>query len=103
MQYLKFVSAAFGAIATFLCFNYGLHNFGGQGWLTIGLSAAPIALAGLGIMQKGMPRWASVVSALSFLIVAMKTTQGESLQNIMMAAAGGLIVAIVMAIKPDKT
>jgi hypothetical protein len=49
-----------------------------------------------------MPRWASIVSAVAFLIVAMKTTE-EPFDNIMMAAAGGLLLAIVLAIKPDAS
>lgn len=52
-----------------------------------------------------MPRWAAVVAAMSFLIAAMKTSGGPDggpFQNVMMAAALGLILAVALAIRPEK-
>ena len=75
---------------------------GGQGIFVLVLCVIPVALVGYGTVKKAMPRWASVVSALSFLLVAMKTTNAP-FDNVMMAGALGLILSIVLAIKTPSS
>jgi hypothetical protein len=104
MRFLKYVILAFSLIALALCLAYGVHSFGGQGWLTLGASALPGVLAALGILVwKGFPRWAGGVCLAAFLLVGMKTSGGnEELQNIMVAGFFGIFPSLALLIKPDR-
>lgn len=64
--------------------------------------AVPIVLGVLSIVQKrGLPRWAGGVSILAFLLAAMWTTE-PPFDNVMMAAALGIILSIILTIRPDR-
>ena len=103
MTYVKYALGGAGILATVLGLVYGVQNAGGQGIFLLVASLLPVALVAFGtVVKPTLPRWAAIVSAVSFLIVAMKTRQGDQLQNIMMVAALGLILAIALAVKPDK-
>lgn len=103
MVYVKYVMMLLGVVAIVLGLSAHITAAGGQGIFVLVLCVVPVALGGLSIAQKrGMPRWASIVSAVAFLVIAMKTTEAP-FDNIMMAAAGGLLLAIVLAIKPDRS
>jgi len=103
MRYVKFAMIAFAAIATILSLMYKAFSYGGQGILVLVLCVIPLALGLFGtVVKPTLPRWAAIVSAFSFLILAMKTTEGDNWQNVMLAAAVGLILAIVLAIRPDR-
>ena len=105
MVYVKYVMVLLALVATVLCFVYSLPAIGTQGYIVIGACAAPLVLGGaFSAMQRSLPRWASVVSALSFALAGMKTSGGDSdLQNIMVAAFFGMILAVVLAIRPDRS
>jgi hypothetical protein len=103
MRYVKFVMIAFAALATILSLMYKAFSYGGQGVLVFILCVVPLALGAFGtFVRHTMPRWASIVSALSFLVLAMKTTEGDDWQNVMLCAAVGLLLAVALAIRPDR-
>ena len=103
MTYVKYVIGGAGILATILSFVYGLHGAGGQGIFVILASLIPVALVAFGtVVKPTMPRWASIVSVVAFLLVAMKTRAGDDLQNIMLVAFLGLLFALALAIKPDR-
>ena len=104
MRYVKLGIAAFGIIGVILSLNYHLLSFGAQGAIVVGACALPVALVAYGtIIESTMPRWAAIVSAVAFLVVAMKTSgDNKDIQNIMMAGAAGLVLAIILAIRPER-
>lgn len=104
MLYVKFALAVFALIGVVLSFVYGLHHVGGHGFLVIGLCALPAVIVSYTVAtRRGMPRWGSIVSALGLILVGMKTSGGgDDLENIMMVGAAGALVAIVLAIRPDR-
>jgi hypothetical protein len=103
MKIVKFVMGGAGILATALSFGYGVHRAGSHGTVVLVGALIPVALVAFGtLMRSTLPRWGAIVSAIAFLIVAMKTRQGEDLKNIMMAAALGLVLAIVLAIRPER-
>jgi hypothetical protein len=80
-----------------------VYSAAGAELIVLGARLVPVLLGGLGtFVVDGMPRWAATMSALAFVIAAMKTSHGSEPQNIMMAAAAGLLVAIALLIKPDR-
>jgi hypothetical protein len=102
MSYVKYAIGAIGIVAAILAIVYGIMSAGGQGIFVLALCLIPAALAAFGtVVVHGMPRWGSIVSALSFALLAMKTREGADFQNIMMMAVLGLLLAVVLAIKPD--
>jgi hypothetical protein len=104
MRYVKFTILGLGALSFVLSISYGALSFGGQGVFLLVTCLLPALLATFGTFVKPtMPRWASFVSALSFLIVGMKTSGGSSdLQNVMLLGFVGLILSLVIAIRPDR-
>jgi hypothetical protein len=104
MKYVKFVIGGASILATALGLAYHLLSAGSQGLVVLVAAILPLALALFGTFARAtMPRWAAVTSAVSFLLVAMKTREGADLQNIMMAAVLGLLAAITLAIRPEET
>lgn len=101
MRYVIYVMVLAGVLALALSVTEHVWTYGGQGYLLLGLCALPVVLGGIAAAQRRCPRWISGVSALAFLVAAMKTTEAP-LDNIMMAAALGLVLAIVLAIRPPR-
>ena len=101
MRYVVYLMVIAGILALAISVTEHIWSYGGQGYLLLGLCALPVALGGIAALQGRCPRWVSVVCAIAFLIAAMKTTEAP-LDNIMMAAALGLVVAIVLAIRPPR-
>jgi len=103
MRFVKFFMMAMGVVGVVLSVVYKLPSYGSHGLIVLGACGVPVALGALGtFVFDGLPRWASAISALAFLVAAMKTSKGEDLQNIMLVAALGVLVAIVLLIKPDR-
>jgi hypothetical protein len=103
MKIVKYLMMVFGLVGVVLSFVYDLPAYGTHGIIVLACCALPVVLAALSFAFTATPRWLSVLSALAFLVAAMKTSSGPSdLQNIMMAAAGGLIAALALAIRPDR-
>ncbi|MBX3156159.1 MAG: hypothetical protein KF773_09180 [Deltaproteobacteria bacterium] len=102
-RYLKFAVAGLSLVGVILGFAYKLTSYGGHGIAVLAACIVPAGLTGLFIAKPPMPRWAAIVSALSLLLAAMKTSGDDTdLNNIMMAAFGGMIAAVVLAIKPER-
>jgi hypothetical protein len=101
---LKYVVAAFSALSAVLALSASILAAGGQGIFVLVLCAIPGALAAAGhFVWHGFPRRAAVGSLVSFLLVGLKTSGGDaSLQNVMVVAFFGMIVALALTIKPDK-
>jgi len=103
VQYVKFALMGFGALAAILGLSASILSFGGHGILVFVCCLVPVGLGAMTLVtKKGMPRWASIVSLVALLVAAMKTSEGSAFENIMMAAAAGMVCALVLAIKPDK-
>ena len=103
MLYAKYAMMVFGLLGAILSMAYGLLSAGGHGIAVLVGCLLPVALGAFSIVKKtGMPRWASIVSAIGLLLAGMKTREGSDLQNIMLVAFFGMILAIALAIKPDK-
>jgi len=103
VRYFKLALLALSAIAVLLCFVYNIFKFGGQGAFTFAMCAGPMGLAGFFTAKPPMPRWASISSAVALLIVGMKTSGDDTdINNIMMAAFFGMIMAVILAIRPER-
>lgn len=105
MRYVKFLVLALGALGVVLSLMYSVLSAGFHGVVVVAGCALPAGLAAYGTFAKPtMPRWAAVVSAISFLIVGMKTTEsGPDIENIMLAAFFGIIVSAILAIRPERS
>jgi len=105
MKFVKFAMIATSLLAVALCFAYDVLSAGSQGVFVLICCLVPGALGAFGtVVRKGIPRWAAIVSVVSFLIVGMKTSgapEGSSLDNLMMVGFLGLLLALVLSIKPD--
>jgi hypothetical protein len=103
MQYAKFIVAALSLVCVALGLSVGLQNLGGQGLFTLIASATPLLLVALALASKRrFGRWMGAVSLIAFLIVGMKTSEAESLENVMVAAFFGMLVALVVLIRPER-
>ncbi len=104
MRYVKFTILGISVLSAILSLAYDALSFGGQGIFLLVACLVPAACAAFGTFVKPvMPRWASLLSVLAFFIVGMKTSGGSSdLQNVMLLAFVGLILGIVLAIRPDR-
>jgi hypothetical protein len=103
MKVVKLVMIALGLLGAILSLAYKLPSYGVHGMIVVVACLVPVALGALGtFVMRGLPRWGSAISALAFLIVALKTSKGDDLQNIMVAAAAGLLSAVALLIKPDR-
>ncbi len=104
MRYVKFSILGISLLSAVLSLSYGALGFGGQGIFLLVSCLTPALLCAFGTFVKpSMPRWAGALSILAFLIVGMKTSGGSSdLQNVMLLAFVGLILSIVITIRPDR-
>jgi hypothetical protein len=103
MRGVKYAMLGLGVLSVLLCLLYNVFQYGGHGVLLFAVCLVPTALAGLSIKLGGMPRWASAVSLVSFLIAGMKTSGGSSsLQNIMVAVFFAMLAALALLILPDR-
>jgi hypothetical protein len=102
MKIVKYVMIALAAVAVILSFVHKLPSYGSHGITVLVTAAIPLAMGIMGTFVKPvLPRWAAIVSALAFIVMAMKTRGGE-LQNLMMIGALGFLVAVALAIRPDR-
>ena len=103
MKIVKYGMMGLGALGVILSFVYKLPSYGTHGIMVVVACLVPLVLGALGTFAfTALPRWASALSALAFLIAAMKTTGGSELQNIMMVAVAGLLAAIALLVRPDR-
>lgn len=104
MRYVKFIVLGIGLLSALLSAVYGAFNLGGAGITVFVACLIPAALSAFGTFVKpAIPRWAAIVSVIAFLVVGMKTSGGSSdFQNVMLLAFLGLILSIVLAIRPDR-
>lgn len=101
MSFVKYLMIATALLAAVLGLAVDVLETSGAIKLLVVL-AAPIVLGVLSIVEKrGLPRWAGGVSIVAFLLVGMRTTE-PSLDNVMMAAFLGLILSIILTIRPDR-
>jgi hypothetical protein len=103
MRVVKYIMMALALVAVILCLVYNVMQYGIHGIAVLVLSLIPLVLGGVSIKMGGMPRWASAVSMVVFLVIGLKTS-GDStdLQNIMVVGFFGLILALALLIIPDK-
>ena len=103
MRNVVWVLLALGIAVIALSFAAGITAFGVQGAIVVACGAIPaIAAAVSGLAKVTFPRWAAAVCVLTFLVAGMKTSDLDSLSNIMMAAFVGAIVSLVLVIKPYR-
>ncbi len=103
MKIVKLIMMALGLLGAALSIVYKLPSYGMHGMIVLVACLVPVLLGGLStFVFNGLPRWAAVISALAFVVAAMKTSKGEELQNIMLAAAAGLLVSVILVIRPDR-
>jgi hypothetical protein len=101
MDKVKYAMMALSAVATVLCFVEGVISAGAHGWILVGACAIPAALGGLSIASgKGLGRGQAIGRLVAFLIAGMKSSGG--LDSIMVTAFFGMLVALVLAIKPER-
>jgi hypothetical protein len=104
MKLVKLFMVGFGLLGAALSIVYKLPSYGTHGLIVLGACLVPVLLGGLGtFVFDSLPRWAAVISALAFVVAAMKTSKGTDLQNIMLASAAGLLVALILVIRPDRS
>ena len=102
MKIVKYVMTALGALAVVLSFVYKMPSYGGHGITVLVAAAIPLAAGIMGtFVRPVLPRWAAIVSALAFIVLAMKTRGGDW-ENLMMLGALGFLVAVALAIRPDR-
>ena len=103
MKLIKLIMVGFGLLGAALSVVYKLPSYGTHGMIVLVACLVPVLLGGLGtFVFDSLPRWAAVISALAFIVAAMKTSKGTDLQNIMLASAAGLLVSLILVIRPDR-
>ena len=103
MRSIKFVIAALSVVCVALGLTVGLQRLGSQGMVTLGAAGVPAVLVGLALaLRWPFGRGLAGGALLAFLLVGMKTSEAEPLQNIMMAAFFGMLAAIVLLIRPER-
>jgi hypothetical protein len=104
MRYVKFIVLGIGLLSALLSAVYGAFDLGGAGITVFVACLIPAALCAFGTFVKPtIPRWAAIVSVIAFLVVGMKTSGGGSdFENVMLLAFLGLILSIVLSIRPDR-
>lgn len=77
----------------------------GQFWLTMGGLIVALVMAGLAVARGAMARWQAVVATLGFALAALTVRDGMEWaiggKLMLLAAAIGLVVALVGAVKPE--
>lgn len=100
MRYVKYIMAALGVLGAILALSYDIMGVGVHGVIVLIGALLPAALVGVGqVTKQGFPRSFAVISLIGLLLVSMKTSDGDPLQNVMMGAFFALILAIVRIIK----
>ncbi|MEX1365214.1 MAG: hypothetical protein AB1Z98_18955 [Nannocystaceae bacterium] len=104
MRYVKLTMMGFAGLGLVLGLAYGLLGAGGHGIFTLAMCALPLVLGGLTeVSKKGFPRWMAGLSAVAMLIAAMKTQSDHGdMSNIMMVTFFGMVLSLVLVIKPQK-
>jgi hypothetical protein len=104
MKAVKLVILVISLLAVVLGLSAHLQSFGGQGIFTLSLAALPgvLVAASLGL-RRPFGRLFAGLSLVSFLLLGMKTSDAEILQNIMMAAFAGVVLALVLLVKPERS
>lgn len=101
MKVVLYALIGFSILGAVVGLADGLLDFGGQGIFTLMLVLAPAVMGGVAIVRKAtFTRAMAGVSLLTLLITGMKTTEG--FESTMMCAAAGIILAIVLLIKPAR-
>ena len=91
--------AALGAIT--LAMSLGALSVDGGMKLMVVLGVPLVATAVFSLRRQSLPRWASGLSLLCFLLAAMWTTEAP-FDDVMMLAALGLVLSLVLLIRPDR-
>jgi apolipoprotein N-acyltransferase len=103
MKALKWIVLGFSVLTIILGLAAKLQSFGGQGVFTLAASALPGVLVALSLaFHRPFGRLLAGISLVAFLIVGLKTSQGSEFENIMMAAFVGILVTLVVLVKPEK-
>ncbi len=103
MKVMKWIVLAFSLLAVALALASKLLSLGGQGIFTLVMAALPGCLVAVSLgLGRPFGRLFAGISIVAFLIVCLKTSEGHDYENIMMAAFAGLVVALIVLIKPEK-
>jgi len=103
MKNAKLVMMGLGVVGVILCFVHNLPSYGTHGLIVLISFLVPVLLGALGtLILDGMPRWASALSAIAFLVAVMKTRTGDDFRALMVAAAAGCLIALALLVKPDR-
>jgi len=103
MKVVTWIVLSLSLLATGLGLAAKLTSFGGQGMFTLAMAVIPAVLVGVSRVR-GRPfgRLFAGLSLVAFLLVGMKTSSSSDLENIMMAAMGGMILALVLLVRPER-
>ena len=102
MKIVKYLLALISLVAAVVALASGILSAGGQGLFVLILTLVPGALVGVSAgIKKPFGRLFASVSFLSFALAAMKTTN-DPFTNVMMAAAAGILLSVVLLILPEK-
>jgi hypothetical protein len=103
LAYVKFVVAAVSMACVGLGLSLELHALGGAGYVTLGLSAAPLVLVGAALaLGRPFGRVLAALALVAFLIVGMKTSGAKELEHLMTLAFGGLLVSAALLVRPER-
>ena len=103
MKYVKYLLALIGVVGAIVALTAGILDAGGQGIFVLVLTLVPAILVGLSEgIKKPFGRAFAGVSFLSFALAAMKTTEAP-FENVMMAAAAGVILSVILLVLPEKS
>ena len=121
MKNLKVGVLAFGILGVIACFlpmvSFGDQSFSlwslrglgaaGQVYLTMAGYVAAVVAGALAMAKPPMQRWQAVVALIGFALVLVKIRDGlfkGAIGGMLMsvAAVGGVIVAILCLVKPEK-
>lgn len=100
MKKCNLAMIALGLFGTILATIEKLPAYGLHGMIVMGACLVPVGLGAVGAVTGRLPRWASAICAISFLIAALKSRGADSLRGIMLAAVAGLLVSLALIIKP---
>ncbi|MFT5432663.1 MAG: hypothetical protein ACI9OJ_003365 [Myxococcota bacterium] len=100
MERLRYLMMALSAVGGVMLLSEGILGFGGNGVLTFLFCLAPLGLGTVVTVSKtGLTRGQAVLSAAFFLITVKNTN--EAFQNTMILVFFGMLICIVLAIKPE--
>lgn len=103
MKVVKWIVLGFSLIVVGMGLAAKLSSFGGQGLFTLVMGLLPALLVGAAIgLGRPFGRLFAGLSLVAFLIVGMKTSSSEDLENIMMVAFAGMIASLIPLIRPER-